>query len=268
MSASRHVTSLVGVLVAAACMAGCAEVYQVRVTTIPSLNDETVVSPALKERQYKQVMVLPPSGTARGVFEKQLVWAEGEFLKRNLGVTSPAVGARVVDENQGDEVVRRGGGEFSDMERALRLSKKANCDVVVQIGSFEWVENGAKRYFVGENEKMREVTRREHDEHVGFKYSISTYQLHFSGRLVEVEKGDTLATFNMAGSLFGHLPQDYVTTWQWDGAMSIPTGENYRWNDEEWIQVAMRKTSDDVFSRVADYIAGRNLSGGEPAAPQ
>ncbi|MBI4567119.1 MAG: hypothetical protein HY719_01835 [Planctomycetes bacterium] len=233
------------------------ERYQVQVSAIPSLDDQTVVSPTLKAGQYKQVMVLPPSGTARGVFEKTLVSAEGELLKRNLGVTSPAVTSRVVFEGGENNAVQPGGSELSPLDRALLLGKQTNADLVVQIGAFEWVTEGATRYFVGENEQVREVTRQQHEDHVGFKYSISTHQLRFSGRLVEIEQGATMATFNMTGSLFGYLPRDYVTIYQWNGSQSTLVSEDFRWNDAEWIQVAMRRLSDDIFSRVAEYIAGK-----------
>src|SRR5690242_14928486 len=58
--------------------------------------DESAVSPRLVASRYTKIMVIPPSGSARGEFDSTISIFEAEFLKLGITVISGAVTGRVV----------------------------------------------------------------------------------------------------------------------------------------------------------------------------
>src|SRR3954471_24009015 len=96
---SRNLTCAAAIL--AICQTGCVARWTLNMEPDVPLRDGTSVSPELKAKKYSKIIVIPPSGTARGQFDREINFFEREFLNHNLTVISSAVTGRVVLEVKG-----------------------------------------------------------------------------------------------------------------------------------------------------------------------
>ena len=88
--------------------------------------------------------------------------------------------------------------------------------------------------------------------------TMSRPYLVFTGRLVDVDDGEVVASFNIYGLLVKNLPQDYVATVTPDeqtGSWKVRTS-NFDFHGE-WKRDASIDIRDRVFSRVAEIIVGQ-----------
>jgi hypothetical protein len=53
----------------AVAVSGCGYKYSYKMEPELPIRDETSVAPQLKEKKYSKIIVIPPSGTARGQFD-------------------------------------------------------------------------------------------------------------------------------------------------------------------------------------------------------
>lgn len=197
-------------------LSGCVSSPKLTMTADLPPIDNSVMSPKLKEIECTKVMVIPPSGTARGAFEQHMVLFEREFLRQGMGVISSAITGRVVmDSSSVDQEKNETASALSDMERALVMAKTTGADAILQVGSLEWVEEKYSRFFVHEKEaaSYREVGLSEYRKikpKTGLRFKAPS--LKFLGKIVDVENGEVLATLEVLLPANYALPEDYVVS--------------------------------------------------------
>jgi hypothetical protein len=252
-------------------LTGCVSDYQLRARAILDANDDTVVAPALSAKKYTRIMVIPPSGTARGQYDKEIALFEREFLKGGLTVISGAITGRVVLDPEGSTKGKsEAAAHLSDAERALVMAKETGADAILQIGQFEWAE-GTTRYFLANSSDKthREVRldefRAAPDEN---KIALTGHILRFVGRLTDVQTGMVLASFKIESATNWNLPTDYIATIRYVKPNAITVEENLPYNkmtvrggvyqapSRIWEVQARDKTTSQVIQQIAKRIAG------------
>lgn len=198
---------------------GCASMHNLTMQRVRPPIDQSAFSPSLKAKKFAKLMIIPPSGTARAVFEPRIVLFERALLKRGITVISGAITGRVVMENP-DAVAKKNeaAAELSDMERALIMAKKTGADAILQIGDFWWSKNTKyTRFFVTEKTDrapFREVDKEEYDGWKGAKKMFKSPEISFVSRLVDVENGEIIASFDVKMPANFLLPRDYEATFR------------------------------------------------------
>jgi hypothetical protein len=214
--------------------------FSFTVPAVAQLRDLSRVSPDLKRARYRKVIVVAPSGSSRGAFDETLNAIEGAFLDAGLKVISSAVTARVGKESDGTSNTAKGEGTgLSDVEKALILAKSSGADVMLQVGSWEWLPattsekrtvqvsqgfqiynrtisepvvqtNNIQRYFKASAEtqpfELSETSKSDYESSAALKISVASDLLHFTGRLIEIKTGEVMGTLSMYSSPLGALP--------------------------------------------------------------
>jgi len=256
-------TLLAAVCLAALVLLGCSTTYTLKMKPELDLDDGTVVSHHIKNKEYNRIMVLPPSGTKRGQYDPEVALFEREFLKNDITVISGAITGRVVFEESKDEKKRvEGATPLSDAERALIMAKKTGADAILQIGSIQWIEsNGVGRHFIlnPEDEKLEylEVPLKQFRNWDNVKIKFPSQWLHFVGRLTDVETGEVIASFKLSSAANWNLPSSYRATYELDGKDSVLVTENFDYKGGQWLQEAKDATVSRVIGQVARRITGR-----------
>ena len=197
-------------------LGGCASISVLTMTREKPPLDRSVVSPKLARNRYDKIMVIPPSGTARGAFEPQIVLFEREFLRRGMTVISGAVTGKVVLEapGTGEERKSESAALLSDLERALIMAKRTGADAILQVGDFTYAPIGeTARCFVTDRagRPFREVEPAEYETFTGArKQQYAAPELRFIGRVVDVANGEVVASLDVALPLNHVLPAEYT----------------------------------------------------------
>jgi hypothetical protein len=246
---------------------GCGYKYTFRMEPELPIRDETSVAPQLKEKKFTKIMVIPPSGTARGQFDREINFFEREFLNHNLTVISSAITGKVVLEFQGNEGEKKQerAQDLSDAERALVMAKKTGADAILQIGTFAWQGRRNCRYFVGAGaaagsqsaSELREVSLKEYEAHQGARMPISGQWLEFVGRLIDVQSGEVMASFKYGNSPMWNLPSSYTAVIQDDGNGPVTVSESYSLLAGTSLREAEDKAVERVVGAIARRISGR-----------
>jgi hypothetical protein len=220
MTHFKSVLAMLLIPVFAALSGGCSTTHYLTMKADGQPTDDSAFSPRFKEKKCTKVIVMPPSGTARGEFESQIVLFEREFLRHGMTVISGAITGRVVMEEgvKADEKKDEVANHLSDLERALIMAKKTNAEAILQLGEFRWTPDSKwTRFFIATKEpesRFREVSADEWKNWNDLKWSFSSAQLVFVGKLVDVENGEVLATVNVLMPANCALPDDYVATYR------------------------------------------------------
>ena len=178
--------------------------------------DDSAISPRLKDIPCRKIMIIPPSGTARGTFENKLSLFEREFIRQGMTVISAAITGRVVMDSpdKSQEKKNETAGNLSDMERALIMAKTTGADVILQLGMFEWgKERILTRFFIAEGTTdgvFKETNLSQYKSWTGAKMEFESLVLNFIGKLVNVENGEVLATISTTMPANFALPNDYI----------------------------------------------------------
>jgi hypothetical protein len=246
---------------------GCGYKYTFKMEPELPIRDETSVAPQLKEKKFSKIIVIPPSGTARGQFDREINFFEREFLNHNLTVISAAVTGRVVFELKGNEGEKReeGAQGLSDAERALVMAKKTGADAILQIGTFAWQGRRMCRYFVGVGgnagsqtpSDLKEVTLKEYEAHTGARMPISGQWLEFVGRLIDVQSGEVMASFKYGNSPMWNLPSSYTAVIKDEGSGPVILSESYSLTGGTSLREAEDKAVERVVGAIAKRISGR-----------
>ena len=212
-----RIVSVVAILGA---VGGCASSPspQLVVSSTRDLIDETVVAPEMQGRTYRRIMVLPPSGTVRGEFDRRVGFFERELVKKGTVVVSGAVTGRVISEYRG--AAGRDGGQqsaadtaarLSDAERALVMAKTSGADGILQIGFFNYRRSPTGRSFIWnpESGKFSEVPGGRSREEP-YRLDFPTQWLDVSARLIDVQSGNVMISFKLGAGVNFNLPSDYV----------------------------------------------------------
>jgi len=247
---------------------GCASRWTMNMSPELPLKDDSSVSPQLKEKKYTKIIVIPPSGTARGQFDREINFFEREFLNHNLTVISSAVTGRVVLELKGSDGEKKeeGAQGLSDAERALVMAKKTGADAILQIGTFSRTGLRKCRYFIGDKgqanpgsppTELREVSLKEYENHQGAKIAIMGQWLEFVGRLIDVQSGEVMASFKYGNSPVWNLPSPYTAVLADDGNGVIIVSESFPLHGGSTMKEAEEKAIERVVAGIATRIAGR-----------
>ena len=243
------------VLIGTLLLSGC--VKWASVTASYPLRDETVVSPQLTPKRH--VMVIPPSGTARGQFDAVIALFERELLKSGVTVISGAITGRVVIDAAGGTDRRiEAAAALSDAERALIMAKQTGADAILQIGQLDWSEQMVEsRFFVccrGGAKGYMEVSQTEYQNWREKKAALPSHWLTFVGRLMDVQNGEILASFKINGGANYSLPADYQVQIDFRGNQPKLMKENYSYAAIDWAAAKQR-----TVERVIELVARRLL---------
>ena len=221
--------------------------------------DETVTAPALAQKRYARLMVIPPSGTARGQFDAMIALFEREFLKGGVTVISGAVTGRVVYQGGAEGRRVEGAAQLSDAERALVMAKETGADAILQIGTLEWTEPRDTRFFVtspeGDVHEFREVSEAEfRGWQPPWRAEFASPVLVFVGRLIDVQTGEVLATFKTRSAANFNLPSDYVRTMEPDNQGWRVLSETFPYLGGWWVEEARTRTQSSLIEAVTRRI--------------
>lgn len=226
----------------------------------PAYVDESSVSPSLQSGIFERIMIVPPPGSGGVEFQDNLAAIERSFIARGITVISSAITSRVILDDQGRERPRSESGlQLSEVERALVLARDSNADAVLQIGAWRWILADAsdygRRYFVEDVQgtSFAEVDQLAY-ERTGDRLT-HLYEgdvLAFTGRLIDVETGEVIASFKIDVPKVNVADPLIVT---FDGGGEIQT-ESYSWTDDtRKRQAATERAIATLFDRLAAIIS-------------
>ena len=230
----------------------------------PGYVDASSVSPSLQTGDFARIMIVPPSGSAGVAFQENLAAIERSFIARGLTVISSAITSRVIleeptrDRSRADAAI-----QLSEVERALLLARDSNADAVLQIGTWDWVSSETfeygRRYFVEDKDAkiFREVDQFEFeraqmaDDGPRIR-SFGRDVLAFTGRLIDVESGEVLASFKIEVPSV-NVASALSVSYDGDGNVVSAT---YDWaEDERRAQAAYDTAVTALFDRLASLIS-------------
>lgn len=228
----------------------------------PAYVDESSLSPQLATGNYSRIMIVPPSGSAGVEFQESLAAVERSFIARGITVISSAITSRIILGDQERERQRvQQGLALSEVERALLLAKDSNADAVMQIGVWEWVSEDQSelswRYFVEDKStksfnEVDEITYEEAATRDVLRRSYGSYVLGFTGRLIDVENGEIVASFKIDVPRV-NTSDPFVASFDGDGNM---LSESYSWaNDGRTARGATQRAISALFDRLADLLS-------------
>ena len=161
-------------------------------------------------KPFHRVMVLPPSGTARGGFELELNLFEKYFLRSGVTVISPAITGRVLESSSARSSEGSAGVNLSDAERALLMAKGTGAEALLQVGSLAPSGTG-ERYFCGADAaKLAECNKREYVA-APWKFLLTGPTLRFIGRLIDSASGEVVASIDVMQSVVNRFPLQTLT---------------------------------------------------------
>lgn len=258
-----------GVMLFAFCMFGAGCTTQLNLTMkkdIP-LVDHSVISPKLQEKKITRIIIIPPAGTPRSDLESKIILFEREFLKKGITVISGDITGRVVMESldKPDEKKVEAARSLSEMERALTMANSTGADAILQLIEFRWLfPQAMTRYFVGELEdegEFREVTYDEWHAWSGMKRDFLSPKWIFVGRVVDVNSGEVLASYDLSMPANFTLPEDYQARYLYTPVENRLTkskliGEyTFSYDGNSWLPRAMERAENKVMAHIAASIA-------------
>jgi len=248
-------------------LVGCSTTYTLRMHPTIDPKDTSSISPKLKSKKFNRIMIMPPSGTARGTIDNVISLFEKEFIKSGITPINGAVTGRVVMQHQGEkqETKDENAQNLSDVERALIMAKETGADALLQIGQFEWSKVAySTRYFIADpkdnSATYREVNLEEFQSWPYLKLDYKSPWFTFIGRLTDVQTGEVMASFKVESASNWNLPSEYVATLinglyiksvNYDYVTSHV--ENGEWKTDwgNWYVNANEKTLERVIAKVA-----------------
>ena len=214
----------------------------------PAYVDQSSVSPSLQSGIFERIMIVPPPGSAGAEFQDNLAAIERSFIARGITVISSAITSRV-----------ESGMQLSEVERALILARDSNADAVLQIAAWRWLvaegSDYSRRYFVEDvlGTSFAEVDQLAY-ERAGdrVRHVYESGVLSFTGRLIDVENGEVIASFKIDVPEVNVADPLIVT---FDGGGEVQT-ESYAWGtDQRKRQAATDRAISTLFDRLAAIIS-------------
>lgn len=170
-------------------------------------------------RPFKRIMVVPPSGTVRGGFERELSVFEKRFLQNGVTLISPAVTGRVVGETTEQGGKTDSAETLSDVERALVLARKSGVEAILQVGTFG-PDGVFERYTCSDNPATLVECHRAGWQAAKFKQTLHGRVLRFQGRLIEVETGEIVGSLDVTQAIWNN--SEFTFTWGGPGTVFDP----------------------------------------------
>ncbi len=263
------------ICITAACLGltSCAAPYVIRMPAEKPPLEDNVVSSRLESKQYERLIVIPPSGTARGQFDSIISLFEKEFLKNDLTIVSSSITGRVVYESQETDSRRVEGAQtLSDTERALVMAEQTGADGILQIGTWQWSDETPSRFFVlaPGSSTFTETTQSEYYASSSEqKYTFSSPALHFVGKLLDISDGQVVATFDILYPANWCLPNDYQTQLYRDQQGNLTRiNESFAYSGGHWLPQVQNELPSRVIQRVAQLVTQPSTQGASKAAPE
>ena len=245
------------VMLALVLLVGCAS-PKLRMMPVLEPRDESVIHPRLTALRYQRIMIVPPPGTSLAQFDQEIALFEREFLKSNLTIISGSVSGRVLESSGAEQTRLEGLSRMSDSERALLLAKQSGADAILQISQLGWTrDDQPTRYFVLDKEDYREATVSEYRAWSGQKIEFESAMLSFVGRLIDVQSGQILASFQIGSAANWNLPTDYTAEVTAKKGGKILKRESFPYYTGSWTSEAREKTMARVIQTVARRIVGQ-----------
>lgn len=232
----------------------------------PAYSDESSVSPSLQAGDFARIMIVPPSGSAGVEFQENLAAIERSFIARGITVISSAITSRVIlDDQTRDRQRAESGIELSEVERALLLAKESNADAVLQIGAWSWLGSDdsqwGRRYFVeqADADNFVEVDQVQYEQAPAqelLRYWYGSSVLAFTGRLIDVENGEVLASFKIDVPKV-NVADPLVVSFDDEGTV---VSQSYSWaDDDRKNQAATNRAIGELFDRLAALISNAGM---------
>ncbi|MBM3286300.1 MAG: hypothetical protein FJY88_02960 [Candidatus Eisenbacteria bacterium] len=246
--------------------AGCGTSYTLSMQAHRDPLNDSVVTAALKGAPCRKVMVIPPSGTIRGKFDRFIALFEKELMRAGVTVVSGAVTGRIVLSTESDTTVHRveAARPLSDAERALVMAEGTGAEALFQLGDFEWEASSPTRFFAalppGSAKQFIEVSRDEYNSTSRLRrLCFESQKLRFTGRLTDLQSGTLLASLDVSCPMNYTLPEDYVARFRSDsrGPDVEHMKENFAYKEGSWVEQARGDTEIRVIRLIAALITGR-----------
>jgi hypothetical protein len=226
----------------------------------PAYVDESSVSPSLQSGIFERIMIVPPPGSGGIDFQENLAAIERSFISRGITVISSAITSRVIlDEQRRDRPGSESGLQLSEVERALVLARNSNADAVLQVGVWEWsgaeASDHGTRYFLEDIQgtSFREIDRTEFEQAGGRLTQLYAGDvLGFTGRLIDVESGEVIASFKIEVPVV-NVSEPLAVTFDGDGEIKA---ESYSWTEDvRRQQASIEDAIATLFERLAAIIS-------------
>jgi hypothetical protein len=244
------------------------------------INNRSVITERLKQRRYKRIMLVPPSGKSGPTFEESLDGVERALMKRGIELTSPAITGRVVDD---EHVANAGAAALAlfDLQKALLLAERSNVDAVLQIGGLNIIPSPNPRAATTANPNRPGIDNLPSSDSAGSRYialvdglpaemSPPAYDesprnarwrffapvVKLEARLVDVRDGFILALLQYEADISMILPSTYKAT------ISLPSGvvknTDWSWIDPAWTNESISEGVGEIFDNIASQLSGND----------
>lgn len=203
---------------------------QLRMTAQRPPTDNSVIAPELTKNRIKRVVVLPPQGAPRGLYDGIIAMFERELLQHGVQLLSF------------ESVVKRGG----------KVPIAEAPDAVLELADWRWSrELSPHRFFVwdeGGEEGYKEVAQSVYQGTNTYKVAFPSHELRFLGKLSDAHTGELLATFDVRCPLNYNLPAHYTATVEVAEDKPVLMSESFTYAATNWVEDA-RKVSEGVIVR-------------------
>lgn len=215
---------------AALLVGGCASGPQLRMTAQRPPVDQSVLAPELSKARIRRVVVLPPQGSPRGLYDGIIAMFERELLQHGMQLLSF------------ESVVKRGG----------KVPLAEAPDAVLEISDWRWSKDlSPQRFFIWDEttgNEYKEVGPSVYQGTNTYKVAFPARELRFLGKLTDASTGELLATFDVRCPLNFNLPAHYVATVDIVEDKPVLTSESFQYASSNWIEDA-RKVSEGAIIR-------------------
>ncbi len=243
---------------------GCATQYTLRVSPTGELIDGSSVATDLAGKHFKKFIIVPSSGVARGEYEQVVATLEKELLHRNVRLISSAVSGRIVEDKTGaGELKNEAGRLLSDTERLFVMAKKSRADAILQIGKIYWEQVPFGLFILdkkAEDLAFVQATPAQFEAWTGPKIALPGPVLRLTGKVMDVESGEIVASLSISSPASSELTQEYVGTYKLKSRVPVRVSENFRldpgavvWDD------ARRKAVTKAMNTVARRLLGEKV---------
>ncbi len=215
---------------AALLVGGCATGPVLRMTAQRVPTDTSVIAPEMTKQRIRRVVVLPPQGAPRGLYDGIISMFERELLQH---------GAQLLSF---ESVVKRGG----------KVPIAEAPDAVLELAEWRWSKDlSPQRFFIWDEatgESYKEVAQSVYQGTNTYKIAFPSYELRFLGKMSDAHTGELLATFDIRCPMNYNLPAHYTATVDVVEEKPYLASESFQYSSTNWVEDA-RKVSEGVIVR-------------------
>ncbi len=239
---------------------------------VDPISDNSVSSKYKKN--YRRIMILPPSGSSGGEFSTYITRIESTFIKSGLVPISSAITGRVAKDKSGDDTSKT--IQIPEIERVMLMAKSSKTDAVLQIGSIEDGSNCSRFFLLDNKKKLFEPTTYENYKESEFqKIKLCSPSVTLSAKLINVKEGEVTDTLDLTCNIAEVLPEDFELTIESNRTIlsesnlsfdsNFQFGKVEEYEDEialkasgQWVKESRSACFDILFEKVASKIKNNN----------